>query len=87
MELSPAPRLASMSYFEKFSFAVRCAWVGATRSTRSVDLNLARRFNAGIKSPASSRRYATIETSCNFKRRYATRTSLAHPVPAVETPG
>ena len=42
-------------------------------SARSVGLNLARRFNAGIRVLRFSRRVATIEFP-GFTRRYATRT-------------
>jgi short-subunit dehydrogenase involved in D-alanine esterification of teichoic acids len=42
-------------------------------STRSVGMNLARRFNAGEKVILCSRRVATIEFISSFSRRYATR--------------
>ncbi len=41
-------------------------------STRSVGLNLAQRFNAGITKKIESRRVATIECRSVFRRRYAT---------------
>jgi hypothetical protein len=43
-------------------------------STRSVGMNLARRFNAGGSGGSCSRRVATIDFIFSFSRRYATRT-------------
>jgi len=42
-------------------------------STRSVSMNLARPFKAGTRA-LDARRVATIESSANVRRRYATRT-------------
>jgi len=50
-------------------------------STRSVGMNLARRFNAGIRLVSVSRRVATIESS--VRRGYATRVHC-YPFPALK---
>jgi hypothetical protein len=56
-------------------------------STRSVDPNLARRFNAGLRNPRTTLRVTTTEyIGGNFNCRYATRL-LNSTDPGVETPG
>jgi len=54
-------------------------------STRSVDMNLARRFNAGIRVIACSRRVATIDSLQSQASLPDANTSLTFP--GLERPG